>query len=121
MQLGYLPRLTVRHTSAHTMGQIYIPAINWLLLAGVVLLVLGFQTSSNLAAAYGIAVSAAMAIDAVLAGIVARSVWGWRPALVVAVFGAFLVDRPHAFSPPTRSRCSRAAGFRSSWLPWCSS
>ena len=91
VQLGLLPRLTVRHTSAHTMGQIYVPAINWLLLAGVVLLVLGFQSSSNLAAAYGIAVSAAMAIDAVLAGIVAHNVWRWRPALVVALFGAFLV------------------------------
>jgi KUP system potassium uptake protein len=90
VQLGYLPRLSVRHTSAQTMGQIYIPTINWLLLAGVVLLVLGFRSSSNLAAAYGIAVSAAMAIDAVLAGIVARSGWGWRPLLVVAVFGAFL-------------------------------
>jgi KUP system potassium uptake protein len=90
VQLGYLPRLSVRHTSAQTMGQIYIPAINWLLLAGVVLLVLGFRSSSDLAAAYGIAVSAAMAIDAVLAGIVAHSGWGWRPALVVAVFGAFL-------------------------------
>ena len=90
VQLGYLPRLSVRHTSAQTMGQIYVPAINWLLLAGVVLLVLGFQSSSNLAAAYGIAVSAAMAIDAVLAGIVAHSGWGWRPALVFAVFGAFL-------------------------------
>ena len=91
VQLGLLPRLSVRHTSAHTMGQIYVPAINWLLLAGVVLLVLGFQSSSNLAAAYGIAVSAAMSIDAVLAGIVAHNVWGWRPALVVALFGAFLV------------------------------
>jgi KUP system potassium uptake protein len=90
VQLGYLPRLSVRYTSAHTMGQIYIPAINWLLLAGVVLLVVGFQSSSNLAAAYGIAVSAAMAIDAVLAGSVAHSGWGWRPGLAVAVFGAFL-------------------------------
>jgi KUP system potassium uptake protein len=90
VQLGYLPRLSVRHTSAQTMGQIYIPAINWLLLAGVILLVLGFKTSSNLAAAYGIAVSAAMAIDAVLAGIVARNGWGWRPALVILVFGTFL-------------------------------
>jgi KUP system potassium uptake protein len=90
VQLGYLPRLTVRHTSAQTMGQIYIPALNWLLLAGVVLLVLGFRSSSNLAAAYGIAVSAAMAIDAVLAGVVAHNGWGWRPPLVVAVFGAFL-------------------------------
>ena len=90
VQLGYLPRLDVRHTSAQTAGQIYIPAINWLLLAGVVLLVLGFQSSSNLAAAYGIAVSGTMATTTVLAGIVARSHWRWPPALVVAVFGAFL-------------------------------
>ena len=91
VQLGYLPRLTVRHTSAQTMGQIYVPAINWLLLAGVVLLVLGFQSSSNLAAAYGIAVSGTMAITAALAGLVARRRWGWPPALVVVVFGGFLV------------------------------
>jgi KUP system potassium uptake protein len=91
VQLGYLPRLTVRHTSAQTRGQIYVPAINWLLLAGVVLLVLGFQSSGNLAAAYGIAVSGTMAITAVLAGVVARRRWGWPPALVVMVFGGFLV------------------------------
>jgi KUP system potassium uptake protein len=90
VQLGYLPRLTVRHTSAQTMGQIYVPAINWLLLAGVVLLVLGFLSSSNLAAAYGIAVSGTMAITAVLAGIVARSRWGWPLPIVVMLFGAFL-------------------------------
>jgi KUP system potassium uptake protein len=90
VQLGYLPRLSVRHTSAQTMGQIYIPSINWWLLAGVVLLVLSFRSSSNLAAAYGIAVSAEMAVTAVLAGMVARSRWGWPPAVVVAVFGAFL-------------------------------
>jgi KUP system potassium uptake protein len=90
VQLGYLPRLNVRHTSAQMIGQVYIPGINWLLLAGVVLLVLGFHSSSNLAAAYGIAVSATMAIDAVLAGIVARRRWGWPLALVLAVFGAFL-------------------------------
>jgi KUP system potassium uptake protein len=90
VQLGYLPRLNVRHTSDQTIGQIYIPGINWLLLAGVVLLVLGFQSSSNLAAAYGIAVSGTMAITAVLAGIVARSRWGWPPALIAVVFGAFL-------------------------------
>jgi KUP system potassium uptake protein len=90
VQLGYLPRLNVRHTSAQMFGQVYIPGINWLLLAGVVLLVLGFHSSSNLAAAYGVAVSATMAIDAVLAGIVARSRWRWPLALVVAAFGAFL-------------------------------
>jgi KUP system potassium uptake protein len=90
VQLGYLPRLNVRHTSARTIGQIYVPCVNWMLLAGVVLLVLGFQSSSNIAAAYGIAVSGTMAITTMLAGIVARSHWGWPLALVVAVFGAFL-------------------------------
>jgi KUP system potassium uptake protein len=80
VQLGYLPRLTVRHTSAQTIGQIYIPAINWLLLAGVVLLVLGFETSSNLAAAYGIAVSTAMAIDAGAR----RDCRAWRLGLAAA-------------------------------------
>jgi KUP system potassium uptake protein len=90
VQLGYLPRLNVRHTSAQTMGQIYIPGINWLLLAGVVLLVLGFGSSSNLAAAYGIAVSGTMGITTVLAGIVAHRHWGWPAGLVVAVFGTFL-------------------------------
>jgi KUP system potassium uptake protein len=90
VQLGYLPRLNVRHTSAHRIGQIYIAGINWLLLAGVVLLVLGFQSSSNLAAAYGIAVSGTMAITTVLATIVARRRWGWPPALVLAAFGTFL-------------------------------
>jgi KUP system potassium uptake protein len=90
VQLGYLPRLNVRHTSAQRIGQIYIAGINWLLLAGVVLLVLGFQSSSNLAAAYGIAVSGTMAITTVLATIVARRRWGWPLALVLAVFGAFL-------------------------------
>ena len=90
VQLGYLPRLNVRHTSAQTMGQIYIPGINWLLLAGVVLLVLGFGSSSKLAAAYGIAVSGTMAVTAMLAGIVARRHWGWPAPLVVAVFGTFL-------------------------------
>jgi KUP system potassium uptake protein len=90
VQLGYLPRLNVRHTSAQTIGQIYIPGINWLLLGGVVLLVLGFGSSSNLAAAYGIAVSGTMAVTTILAGIVARRHWGWPAPLVVAVFGAFL-------------------------------
>ena len=90
VQLGYLPRLNIRHTSAQTIGQIYIPAVNWLLLAGVVLLVVGFRSSSNLAAAYGIAVSGTMAITTVLAGMVARQRWGWPTAIVVLVFGAFL-------------------------------
>jgi len=101
-------------------GQVYIPGINWLLLAGVVLLVLGFQSSSNLAAAYGIAVSGTMAITTVLATIVARRRWGWPPALVLAAFGTSSPSTS-LFWPPIHSRSSLAAGFRSSWPRPCSS
>jgi KUP system potassium uptake protein len=90
IQLGYLPRMTVRHTSAAEIGQVYIPRVNWLLLAGVLALVLGFRSSGNLAAAYGISVTGAMAIDAVLAGLVAAWRWGWGP-IAALVFGAFLL------------------------------
>ena len=92
IRLGYLSRMTVRHTSATTAGQIYIPRVNWLLMAGVLLLVLAFRSSSNLAAAYGISVTGAMAIDAVLAGLVAAWLWrwGWLAALVFG--GFFLID-----------------------------
>jgi KUP system potassium uptake protein len=90
IQLGYLSRMTVCHTSATEAGQIYIPRVNWLLMAGVIALVLGFGSSGNLAAAYGISVTGAMAIDAVLAGIVAAWLWGWGP-LALLVFGAFLL------------------------------
>ena len=80
IQLGHLSRMTVRHTSAAAIGQIYIPRVNWLLMAGVLALVVGFGSSGNLAAAYGISVTGAMAIDAVLAGLVAAWLWGWGPA-----------------------------------------
>lgn len=75
IQLGYAPRMAVMHTSEKEIGQIYIPFMNWGLLFGVLLLVLGFQTSSNLAAAYGIAVTGTMAIDTILAFVVMRSLW----------------------------------------------
>jgi KUP system potassium uptake protein len=88
--LGYLPRMTVRHTSVTEIGQIYLPRINWLLMAGVLALVLGFGSSSRLAAAYGISVTGAMGIDAILAGVVAACVWGWPTPLAATVFGVFL-------------------------------
>ena len=78
MQLGYSPRFDVRPTSASQMGQIYVPAINWLLLVSVVALVIGFGSSSNLAAAYGIAVTGTMLITNLLAFIVARHEWRWK-------------------------------------------
>jgi len=91
VQLGYLPRREIRHTSAHEIGQVYIPRNNWLLLAGVVFLVLAFQSSSSLAAAYGVSVTGAMVIDTILAAVVARRLWHWNPWLIAVAFSAFLV------------------------------
>ena len=93
MHLRYLPRMEVRHTSAHEIGQIYLPAINWFLLVGVVLLVVIFQSSSNLAAAYGIAVTGTMVATTGLAYKVARRLGRWPlvPALM-ALVGFLSVD-----------------------------
>jgi len=91
VQLGYLPRMEIRHTSEHAIGQIYIPFMNWFMLIGVVTLVLGFQSSSNLAAAYGIAVTGSMIIDTLLLSVVAVLLWRWHPALVAAGALVFLV------------------------------
>jgi len=79
IQLGLIPRLAIRHTSATHLGQIYIPRVNWALLAGVLLLVGMFRTSSALASAYGIAVTTTMVVDGVLGFIVIWKLWGWRP------------------------------------------
>lgn len=105
IQLGYAPRLEILHTSEHEIGQIYLPAINWLLLAAIIALVLGFQTSSNLAAAYGIAVTGTMLITNILAIAVAVRLWHWRPwravlgalpfiVIDLAFFGANTVKIP---------------------------
>jgi len=91
IQLGFMPRLTIKHTSASTQGQIYIPVINWLLMAAVILLVLMFQNSSSLAAAYGIAVTGAMFIDTCLLAVVLFSLWKWKPWLAVPLLGVFFV------------------------------
>jgi KUP system potassium uptake protein len=91
VQLGYLPRLQVRHTSADEMGQIYMPWVNWALLIAVALLVLSFQSSEKLGYAYGIAVSGTMVATTLLAFIAARDVLGWNRAAVIAVFGSFLL------------------------------
>jgi KUP system potassium uptake protein len=92
IQLGYLPRLEVRHTSETEIGQVYVPRVNAALLIAIILLVLLFQTSDNLGAAYGIAVSGMMAITTGLAFIHMRS-RGWSLAVALPVFGFFgLVD-----------------------------
>ena len=98
IQLGYLPRMQVKHTSRETIGQIYLPWINRLLLVLTLAVVVGFRSSTNLAAAYGIAVIGTMAIDSVLVMIVARRIWGWQRhnvallgALFCTVDAAFLI------------------------------
>ncbi|MEW5768925.1 MAG: potassium transporter Kup [Pseudomonadota bacterium] len=90
IQLGYLPRMVIQHTSEREIGQIYIPFINWSLLAGIVALVLGFQSSTHLAAAYGIAVTGTMAIDSILGFVVVTILWRWHPAITVAGLLVFL-------------------------------
>jgi KUP system potassium uptake protein len=93
MQLDLMPRLDVLQTSAHISGQIYIPQINWLLLAAVLALVLGFQSSSALASAYGFAVTGTMVITTVLAAAVAHRIWGWRwSGVAAALLPLGLVD-----------------------------
>ncbi|MGZ8283016.1 MAG: potassium transporter Kup, partial [Allosphingosinicella sp.] len=93
MQLGFIPRLRILHTSESAVGQIYIPVINWTLMVMVILLVLFFQTSSNLAAAYGIAVTGAMFIDTCLLAVVLFSLWRWPPIFAVPLLAVFfLVD-----------------------------
>ena len=89
IQLGYSPRFDIQHTSAHEVGQVYIPEINWMLMIATVGLVFGFRSSTNLAAAYGMAVTMTMVITTLLAFVVARELWRWslwRAALVMAAF-----------------------------------
>jgi KUP system potassium uptake protein len=88
VQLGQLPRMEIRHTSATDYGQIYVPRMNTLLGIGVVLIVLIFKSSDALTAAYGIAVAGVMVIDTFNAGIVARKQWAWPLLLTVFLFGA---------------------------------
>jgi KUP system potassium uptake protein len=88
--LGYLPRFDIRHTSEETIGQIYVPKVNLFLLIAVEALVLGFRSSDNLASAYGIAVTATMSLDTVLALIYMVGVAGWNRFVAVLVFGFFL-------------------------------
>jgi KUP system potassium uptake protein len=91
IQLGFCPRLSIKYTSEGEMGQVYVPAINGLLMVGVIGLILTMKTSSNLAAAYGIAVTGTMAIDTILAFVVVLSLWKWNPYLSALVALAFLI------------------------------
>lgn len=90
MQLGFVPRFEVQYTSAKTQGQIYLPGVNWGLFVAVVILVLGFKSTNNLAAAYGIAVTGDMVITSLLATFVACKGWGWGWGRSIALFSVFL-------------------------------
>jgi KUP system potassium uptake protein len=90
LQLGYLPRMHVEHTSESHQGQVYMPRVNWGLMLAVMTLVIGFQSSGNLAAAYGIAVTGDMVITTLLAGIVFHYLWGWSKARTISLVLLFL-------------------------------
>ncbi|HVG39029.1 MAG TPA: KUP/HAK/KT family potassium transporter, partial [Pyrinomonadaceae bacterium] len=91
VQLGFLPRFKIDHTSSIEYGQIYIPAINWGLMLGCIAIVIGFQTSSNLAAAYGVAVTSTMVITTILFYVVERERWKWSLPAALALSGFFLI------------------------------
>jgi KUP system potassium uptake protein len=91
IQMGYIPRLNIRHTSETEGGQIYIPVVNWALMIAVIVLVLTFQTSSNLANAYGIAVTGAVTIDTLLMAVLLVGVWKWRWWYAAPVVLLFLI------------------------------
>jgi KUP system potassium uptake protein len=91
IQLGYSPRLAIDHTSHHEMGQVYVPQVNWALMICTILIVIGFGSSTALAAAYGIAVTLTMVITAMLLQVVATERWGWPPIVASLVTGLFLI------------------------------
>ena len=91
IQLDYLPRLLVRHTSSHERGQVYVPAVNWMLMIAVAILVISFQDSSKLASAYGIAVTGTFVITTCLITVVALNYWKVKPVYVWPVFAIFFI------------------------------
>jgi len=111
IQLGYCPRLEVTHTSESEIGQIYMPWINWVLLAAVIGLVLGFGSSSHLAGAYGIAVTGTMAIDTVLAFVLMRKLWHWPLWIALPLLLGFLTIDLSFFS------ANAIKLFQGGWFP----
>ncbi len=90
IQLGYVPRMKILHTSDLSIGQIYVPVVNWLLLFVIIIVVLGFKSSDSLAAAYGIAVTTTMVITTVLVCVVMVKVWNWNKVLVAIIIASFI-------------------------------
>lgn len=111
IQLGYSPRMVILHTSGDEMGQIYVPAVNWLLMVSVFILVLSFQSSSALASAYGIAVTGTMISTTLLAFIVIQALWQWKTPVSVSFLILFLSIDVLFFS----SNCLKI--FSGGWLP----
>ncbi|MDD5460793.1 MAG: potassium transporter Kup [Methylococcales bacterium] len=90
IQMGYCPRMNILHTSGQEKGQVYVPAVNWLLMGSVFVLVLSFQSSSALASAYGIAVTGTMIVDTILAFIIIQSLWQWKTVTSIIFLSTFL-------------------------------
>ena len=115
IQLGYSPRMQIDHTSAKERGQIYMPKINWALMLACIGLVIGFGSSSNLASAYGVAVTTTMVITSILFYVAARRVWNWpfwKAGLLTGLFLALEVPlmAAHPGSPAGTSTSSESAG-----------
>ncbi len=111
MQLGYIPRMQIKHTSRETIGQIYVPYINWLLMVTVLVVVLAFRSSTALATAYGISVSATMLIDTLLLALVARALWpSWRTWVLPLCLLFFIVDLGFVIA-------NGAKFFEGAWFP----
>jgi KUP system potassium uptake protein len=91
VQLGYMPRTPIEHTSAHQMGQIYVPVMNWMLMVSTIGLVLAFQGSEQLAAAYGVAVATTIVITTMLLFTTMRRRWGWKLPPTIAIITLFLI------------------------------
>ena len=111
IQLGYCPRLDVFHTSESEIGQIYMPWINWSLLVAVIALVIGFGSSTNLAGAYGVAVTGMMVIDTILAFVVVTTLWKWSKWIAVPLLLVFLAIDLTIFS------ATAVKLFHGGWFP----
>jgi KUP system potassium uptake protein len=91
IQLGFLPLMKIDHTSEEEIGQVYLGTVNWIMMVATIALVIGFKQSTNLASAYGVAVSTTMVITTILIGMVAHELWGWPKPLVVLISGLLLI------------------------------
>ena len=109
--LGYLPRVTIRHTSPQQIGQIYVPLVNWLLFAGTVILIVAFRSSSNLAGAYGLAVSLTMLVSTILMYFVSRGIWHW-PRTHAGILTAFFLLIDGAFFSANSAKV-----LQGGWIP----